>query len=601
MAIDQRIIDEISAVTDIVQLIADYIPVKRAGANFKASCPFHQEKTASFMISPQKQIFHCFGCNAGGNVFSFLMKYENMTFPEAVRFLAEKANITIAEERGRSKEKVNQTRHMYDLFDAAREYYRQLYKTDPKAGPAREYIHSKRGFSESVSEQFGIGYATQEWSKLFEYLQQKGFSPDIILKSGLVMRSPKGTAYDFFRGRVLFPIVNSKDKTIGFGGRSLGADEPKYINTPETEFFRKRYELYGLNFARREIHAAGDIVIVVEGYLDVMALWQAGIKNAVAPLGTALSQDHVRLLRRYADKVILVFDGDSAGVQAALRSIDIVLEEELPAEVVALPKGYDPDSFVKEKGSEAFTAALTAATDAFDFKLQHLISSYSSTSSFGLMKIAREMLVTTHVVKNAILKDRYIKKLATRLRISETAIRAELMKKAHVSYRDDYREDDQAVLSDKPLKYAEELDLLYILITEPAHMALVSSIVEADDFQRKEAREIYLCLCRLYQDGAKNISLDTLTNHLDRDESKAVLSELAFVHIDEETLFEALQNRLRDIKVRSFNRKLEKVKKNISEAEVLQDDESRKTYQRIQIDLLREKQKLLSKDLGTKT
>lgn len=600
MAIDQRIIDEISAVTDIVQLIAEYIPVKRAGANFKANCPFHQEKTASFMISPQKQIFHCFGCNAGGNVFSFLMKYENMTFPEAVRFLAEKANITIPEERGVSKEKVSQTRRMYDLFETAREYYYQVYKTDPKAAVARDYIQAKRGFSEATSERFRIGYATQEWSTLFEYLQKKGFSPNIILRSGLVMRSPKGTAYDFFRGRVLFPIANSKDKTIGFGGRALGDEEPKYINTPETEFFRKRYELYGLNLARREIHTAGDIVLVVEGYLDVIALWQAGIKNAVAPLGTALTSDHVRLLRRYADKVILVFDGDSAGVQAAIRSIDIVLEEELPTEVVTLPNGYDPDSYVKDKGAEAFTDLLQAATDAFDFKLQHLIASYTSSSSFGLMKIASEMLTTTHVVKNEILRDRYIKKLSTRLRISEAAIRAELQKKARRSYGDD-DSAEPAASSEKVQKYAEELDLLFVLISDPSYIDMVGQIVEADDFERKEAREIYICLCRLYQEGTKKIDLDTLTNHLATDETKAVLSELAFVHIDEETVDEALQNRLRDIKVRSFNRKLEAVKKNISEAEVRQDDEARETYQRVQIDLLREKQKLLSKDLGTTT
>jgi len=599
MAIDQRIIDEVTAATDIVQVIAHYIPVKKAGANFKARCPFHQEKTASFMVSPQKQIFHCFGCGAGGNVFSFLMKYENMTFPDAVRFLAQKANISVPEARKVSKEQVSHTRRMYELFQTAYDFYQECFLNDSKGSPAREYMHMQRGLSSEITKTFGVGYATHDWSALFELLQKKGFTPEMIFKSGLVLRSPKGTAYDFFRGRVVFPIINVRDKVIGFGGRTLGNEEPKYINTPETEFFRKRYELYGLNYARREIHNADDTVIVVEGYLDVIALNQAGIKNVVAPLGTALTQDHVRLLRRYTEKVIMVFDGDTAGVQAALRSIDIVLAEEIPTEVVTLPKGYDPDSFVKERGRDEFLKSLGSAQDAFDFKLQHLISKYNSTSSFGLMKIAREMLETAHVVKNAILLDRYVKKLAQQLRISETAIKDELRKKKRTDDPEEKTEEKQIGIVGS--KFSEEIDLLYIVITNPSYMRMVSTILESDDFERREAREIYLRLYDLHQEGTKQIGLDTLTNHLETDAAKEVLSELAFVHIDEDTIEEALNNRLREIKVRSYNRKLDDVKRYISDAEIRHDDETREKYQRIQIEFLRQKQKLLSKDLEIKT
>jgi DNA primase len=597
MAIDQRVIDEITAATDIVQVIGSAIPLRRAGSNFKAQCPFHQEKTASLMVSPQKQIFHCFGCGAGGNVFSFLMKYENLSFPETIRLLAEKANITIPDDRHISKEKGNEVKKIADIFQVATEYYRANFENQEIGKLAREYFFEKRAFSKNISANFSVGYASSEWGALSDLLQKKGFPLELIMRSGLVVRSQKGTLFDFFRGRILFPIFNIRDKVVGFGGRTLGSDEPKYINTPETEYFRKRYELYGLNFARREVHANQNTILVVEGYLDVIALHQAEIKNVVAPLGTALTHDHVKLLRRYADKVIMVFDGDKAGLNAALRSIDIFLEEELHAEVVTLPTGYDPDSFVKEKGREAFVEILTQSMDVFDFKLDALIKEYNPQTAFGLMKIAREMLTSAHIVKNAILLDRYIKKLAAKLRIEESAIRDELKKKKGISKNE--RSHEESVISPKRnAKFEEELTLMYIITTHPHLMKTVFESVDSEDLERPEAREIYLLLQRLVQERNLTITLDTLINHVPTEETQKVLSEFAFHEIEEDTIEEALQNRLREVKLRSYDRKITKVKQAISEAVTKQDDAMRTQYQKIHIELERERQKLKSKDLG---
>ena len=592
MAIDDRIIDEVSAATDIVQLIASYIPVKRAGTNYKALCPFHQEKTPSFMISPHKQIFHCFGCGAGGNAFGFLMRYENMTFPETVRHLAEKVGITIPEASSKSKEEVSRTRILSDIYQTAAEYYRANYVDTHKGRGARAYLQ-KRGFLANVVDFFSIGFAIPEWRGLYDYLHKKGFPEDSILRSGLIVQSAKSTPFDFFKGRLIFPIVNVKDKVVAFGGRTLGSEEPKYINTPETEHFRKRYELYGLNWAKREITQAGETVIIVEGYLDVMRLFQIGIKNAIAPLGTALTQDHVRVLKRYAEKVLMVFDGDSAGLNASLRSLNAFLEESVCVEVVTLPPGHDPDSFVREKGDDAFRKVLTSAQDVFDFKLNALLAKYNKSDSLGLIKITNEMFEMLFAVKNAVLRDRYIRQLSERLAINEASLRAELQKRKKFSSEDELVAVEEKKTSSN--KQLHELNLLHIIISEPSLCKIAFACLSIDDFERTEVREIWSFLDKICHDEGGIIDYNKLTNRIQNEDTKKVLSELPFLTIEEDDKADALLKRIREIKLKVFERELKDIHAHIRAAEAQHDEETLIKHQQMKIRIQNEINKLKTK------
>ncbi|MFH1383983.1 MAG: DNA primase [Candidatus Omnitrophota bacterium] len=592
MSIDERTIDQISAMTDIVQVIAGYIPVKRAGANFKAVCPFHQEKTPSFMISPQKQIYHCFGCGAGGNVFSFIMKYENMTFPETVRHLAAKCGVTVPEKRTASKNEVSRTRLLLDVYKAAFDYYRgNFMKAESKS--AQIYLE-KRGFSRSIIDAFGVGYARNEWRGLLDYLRQKGFHESAILSSGLVLPSSKGAPYDFFRDRIIFPIINIKEKVVAFGGRTLTQEEPKYINTSETEHFRKRFELYGLYRARRKIREAEGTVIIVEGYLDVMRLYQVGLENVVAPLGTALTRDHVRILKRYAEKAIMIFDGDSAGLNASLRSINAFLEESLCVEIVILPKGYDPDSFVTEQGRDAFCHMLKDAQDIFDFKLNYLLKKFDKNDSSGLIKITDEMFEMLHAVKNTILRDRYIRKLSECLGIHEGSLREEMHKKKKHGFDPDHAVTERKT---KPAarKYLEELSLLHILISEPILCERAFALLSADDFERPDAREIFVYLGKMYQEGERRIDFNTLMNRIQHDDTRAILSELPFFKVEEDSEEEALAYRICEIKMRGYKKKKMEIHECIMRAVQNGDDENLKKYQQMKIDLQEKIQELKTK------
>ncbi len=598
MSIDDRVIDEVSRATDIVQVIAGYIPIKKAGANYKALCPFHREKTPSFMISPQKQIYHCFGCGAGGNVFSFVMKYENMTFPETLRHLAQKAGIRIPEERKFSKEKVSKKRVVSEIYSAACEYYRTNYVNDIKGKPARDYFEAKRGFSRQVCSFFKIGYASFDSRGLLNYLRKKGFQEDIIRRSGLVISPASGQPYDFFRGKVIFPIFNIKDKIIAFGGRTLGKEEPKYINSPETEYFRKRYELYGLNFARREIHQSARTVIIVEGYVDVMSLFQYGIKNVVAPLGTALTSEHVRLVKRYADRALMIFDSDTAGINASLRSLDIFLEESFSAEIITLPRGYDPDSFIREKGRDEFIQMFDKAEDVFDFKLNILLKKYDTSDSHGLVQLTNEMIDTLRLVKNTILLDRYIKKLSTRLGIHETSVRRELnksMKRSHQQGRAGEVGGASGQHKDPYRYHKEELNLLHIIISEPVLLETAFSLINADEFERNDAREIFLLIKHLFNNGQRDLNFNMLANRIENEETKAALSVLPFLIIDEETKEEALSNRIREIKLKKYDKQLKEIHGKIREAESKHDDRRCLELQYMQMTIQREKQTLKNK------
>ena len=380
MRYDEKIIDEVRTANPIVEVIGQYVPLKRSGHNFKARCPFHQEKTPSFMVHPEKQIFHCFGCVAGGDVFGFLMRYENMSFPEALRRLAERAHIRLPEPVAKRGEGPTESEQLYEIYRLAEDYYRAKFLSE-EGRRARDYFHA-RGFKDEMAEEFKIGWASEAWQGLFEFLSKKGFSEPLLLKSGLIHRSAKGNLYDGFRGRLLFPIRNLQGKGVAFGGRIIAeSDGPKYLNSPENPVFHKRRELFGLNLAKKFIDRDRPRIFVVEGYLDFLRLYQEGFKTTVATLGTALTEEHVQVLKRFAEEAVVIYDGDKAGEAASLRGLEVFLEGGMSVKLVRMPVGFDPDDFVKKHGAPAFEKLLSEARDFFDYKFEVLRSRFDLRDS----------------------------------------------------------------------------------------------------------------------------------------------------------------------------------------------------------------------------
>jgi DNA primase len=347
----ERLLEEIRSKVDIVDFISDYVPLKKSGQNYKALCPFHAEKTPSFMVSQPKQIFHCFGCGAGGDVVSFLMKHETLSFNEAVQVIAKKAGIKIGEfaydkDRAEKREKLLAINR-----EAAQFFIKNLLNSET----AQDYL-KKRGTEDSSIRAFSIGYAPPKRDSLMKYLKKTGYTDSLIKDAGLIVSDERGIR-DVFRGRIIFPIYNYQHDIVAFGGRVLDDSLPKYLNSPETEIFKKGDTLFGLNLAKEEIRKKG-YAVLVEGYLDTIICHQYGFKNTVAPLGTALTSKQLQRLKPVANKVVLVFDSDAAGVAAAKRSLEILSECNFRAKVLLLPEGEDPDSFLRKKAASLLKGCL---------------------------------------------------------------------------------------------------------------------------------------------------------------------------------------------------------------------------------------------------
>lgn len=426
---DQRIVQEVQQATDIVDQISQVVALKRAGRNFKGLCPFHEEKTPSFMVSPEKQIFHCFGCGVGGDVVSFLMKYENYSFVEALKALAERANIRLPEMNAKEAEAVSETEKIYKIYRLASQYYHSRFNETGAGQEARNYLKN-RGYDEVFAEEFKVGWAPSEWQGLYNFLKKKGAPENLILKSALVTRSTHGKLYDVFRGRILFPIQNLQGKVVGFGGRLLAdsPNSPKYLNSPENPVFKKRRELFGLQLAKKFIDRDKPQILVVEGYMDFFRLYTSGFKASVATLGTALTNEHVKLLKRFAEEAIVIYDGDQAGQNAALRGIEVFLEEGMNLKLIAMPDGLDPDDFISKNGEPAFLNLIKNAEDFFDYKFRLSKAKHNLNDSLGLIKVTNEFVELFAKIKNPILRSHYVRKLAMELRLDEESIRGEIQK-----------------------------------------------------------------------------------------------------------------------------------------------------------------------------
>ena len=383
--IPQSFIQDLLARVDIIDVVERYVPLKKAGANYQACCPFHSEKSPSFTVSPSKQFYHCFGCGAHGSAIGFLMEYAGLSYPDAIRDLAAKLGVTVPEERQHTGDgrKVEKFSSLTDIMARAAKFYREQLKHSPAA---IEYL-KQRGLTGEIAQRFGIGYAPEDWQGLKQAFPD--YEAAELEEAGLIIVNEGGRRYDRFRDRVMFPIIDGKGNVVGFGGRVMGVGEPKYLNSPETPLFEKGRELYGLPQARPTIRAR-DTVIVVEGYMDVVALAQFGVGNAVATLGTATTPNHVHKLLRQAEKVVFCFDGDNAGRKAAWRALEASLEQMVDGKSAAflfLPKEHDPDSYVREFGPEAFDEQVKEALPLTDFLLQELRSRVDLSSAEGRSRL----------------------------------------------------------------------------------------------------------------------------------------------------------------------------------------------------------------------
>ena len=573
MAYSDQVVDQVQSLNDIVEVVSAYIPLKRTGRSFKANCPFHQEKTPSFIVNPDKQIFHCFGCGVGGDVFSFLMKYEQMNFPEALKRLAERAHVPLPESAESSPRQRSQIERLHQIYSAASEFYHANLKHSELGKVGRAYL-SKRGFESSEIDTFRLGFALSEWRSLYEHLSKKGFKEEELLRSGLVLRSTQGTTYDLFRNRVMFPIFNPHEKVIALGGRVLGDEMPKYLNSPETPIFRKRKEMYCLHLAKRAIAVSGEArrILIVEGYLDCIRLHANGFQNVVATLGTSLTQEHVQILKRYADEAVVVFDGDKAGEQASLRGLDIFLEEGMSVKVLCLPKGFDPDDFVRSKGAEGMRELLQQSQDVFDFKLQVLLGRYNKSDSLGLLKITSEFLDTFSRIKSPVLVDRYLRKLAVTLGVEEGSLRSELnkLRSKQNSFKSQRTESKPVAMpATKKMDPPTEKLLLSLMLHQPPYIRMFLELFPDYSFSGERTREIFnrfQLMAQTYDET--QLSASKLLNRIKEVELKTFASELLMMDWSSgEDREHAFQDLVRVLKTQERSGRLQALRNQISQAE----------------------------------
>lgn len=545
-----RLVEEIKSRIDIVDLVAEHVDLRKAGQNYKGLCPFHAEKTPSFTVSPSKQIFHCFGCSKGGDVVSFIMNYETLSFPEALSFLARKAGIRIEEFRTGPPAQRSLKEKLFALHSAAVAYYRQNLET---SAHARAYL-AQRGIDAESAESFGLGYSLHARDGLLAHLQQKGFPAEEIKHSGLVHYGEKGP-FDFFRDRLMFPIFDLQGRPVAFGGRLLAAAKsaPKYVNSPDSPLFRKGETLYGLSQAKGHIAQKG-YALLVEGYLDVITCHRHGFRHAVAPLGTALTGGHLKKLRRFASKVLLVFDGDAAGRAATRRSLDLAYAEAMNTKVLMLPEGQDPDSFLRKEGAEAFRKRLGGALSPVHFVLR----------SFGRNKLdaVRSILSLLASCPDALLREETLKEAAEQSNIHEQLLREEL---AGLLRKNQRREQPLQRASGQAVRSAglgvvpdrEERLLLAIALSMPEMTRNVLKNIERLHFDNPAVENVFGKIRRIASEkGVEGLSMEELLRECSEEEQTLVTSQLVEAEIHSETVGRTVSDCVRRMALRGLERQI---------------------------------------------
>ena len=533
----EAIRDRIRDATDIVDLVSEHVQLTRRGRNFLGLCPFHEEKTPSFNVNPDRQFYHCFGCGVGGDVFKFIQEIDRVTFVEAVKFLAERTGIALPERSGPSREEAAAADELYRANDLAQKYFHHLLLNDDVGASARTYLQTRRLSGDTI-ERFGLGYAPPEWDALLKVAGRRGLSPQILERAGLALpRSTGNGHYDRFRDRIAFPIANLSERTIAFGARALQPDqEPKYLNSPETLIYHKGRVLYGLADTRDAIRRQ-DAALVVEGYMDLISLAQAGIQHVVATSGTALTEDHGRLLARFARQVVLLFDGDAAGSTAAMRALEVLLSTGIDVHVVSLPSEHDPDTFVQKHGPDALLKRAENAQSVLDFYLEQLAQQYDLSSVEGkgrAVETFKPLIAKLNKPQKAVRRDLLLREVAQRLSVDEQALRHEVQ--ASVGHRPASRREGSeppptTAAPDDPPRH--ELEFIGLLLNFPQFIP--QTVQEFVPNSLSDARTQALCRTLFdHHAQGKSIDLGMIISELADDALARLAAQCAAQGFDEE-------------------------------------------------------------------
>jgi DNA primase len=523
----QTFIDDLRRQADIVRVIQDYVSLKKKGANWMACCPFHQEKTPSFSVNPAKDIFYCFGCSKGGSVFNFVMEMERVSFPEAVKIVAEKAAVPLPVmlEDKKFEARKKEADEVIELNSWALEWWEaQLQAESAEARAARDYIEG-RGISQETLKAFRLGFAPDSWDGLSNYLKGRGASAAQLERSGLVVKKDAGGSYDRFRGRLIFPVMDAQGRPVAFGGRTMQADgEPKYLNSPETSAYTKGRHLFGLNITRDEIRRR-KFAILVEGYLDLIIPYQFGVRNAVASLGTALTPEQAKLLGRFARKIVVNYDGDKAGVQAAKRAIETLLAEDFEVKVLVLPENADPDEFIRREGLEEYQRRRGEALPHIQFVLAQATREHNLNNPPEKDEAIKEVLPSVKAVRSVIQKREYFDMAMDALRV-EPDMRRDLWTRVKTGASVDSAALKQMGERSKATQpTVAEQRLLELLFSDEDLRRAILPRLEATDYESLPTTSIFRALIQIEEEGAE-VNFDTLSERTTEDPLAADLVPL---------------------------------------------------------------------------
>lgn len=516
----EEILDEIRTRLDIVAVISEYVPLKKGGKNFKGLCPFHQEKTPSFMVDEERQIFHCFGCGEGGNIFTFIMKMEKLNFPEAIKMLAQKAGVSLPISEKQNNKNIQEKELIYRLNEIAADYYQKnLFLTQGKS--ALDYL-LKRGFSKEIINKFELGYALPGFEHLVNVFLSKKITPADLFKAGLTSKSTKSNkTIDYFRNRIIFPIFNLQGNIIAFGGRVLDDKLPKYINSPETLVYQKSKNLYGFFQAKKSIRKQNQ-VIVMEGYTDVLMAHQFGVDNAVASLGTALTVQQISFVKRFADEMIVSFDADTAGQSATLRSLNLIKKAGIKVRVISLPANSDPADILLKKGKQFFINLIERALPLIDYKLKILIQQFNPATIEGKVSIIRELFQDLSAIDSNIELNNEVKKLAERLGLTEDSILKDLNR---------YKKGDRQlprISTDSRVESTHinaEKILIGSMLQKKDQLEKILSELNVEDFSIPEHQEIISVIVNLLKKGER-ISVQKVMDLIENPQIINLLSQI---------------------------------------------------------------------------
>ncbi len=559
--INDNVLDEIRDRADIVDLIGEYVDLKRSGSNYMGLCPFHSEKTPSFSVSPSKSIFKCFGCGVGGDVITFVMKRENLSFPDAVEFLADKYNVRLEVYKDENKEAREKRNRLYEINREAGLHFLKNYEASQKA----QLYLKNRMLSDKTIRSYGIGYSKDSWTDLYDHLTKMGYREDELLELNLISKSKNGNYIDRFRDRVMFPIINRNNRIIGFGARAFGDEKPKYLNSRETPIFHKGSNVFNINIISRE--STRERIILVEGYMDVISLYNSGINYSVASLGTSLTIDQANIIKKMAKDIYICYDSDSAGINATSRAIDIFLQAAVKPKIIELEGGLDPDDFIKKYGIEGFENKIKSAISYIEFKIKKLKENFNLEDSEGLSNFTIDSAKILSSIKNPIERDIFVKDFSRKYNISYTAIENYInylnRNKLKEANREKFKvKKNTNVVKSNKARAQEEL-LSYSLLDNDIYKYIKNKI-EVFYFTNAMTRAVFEEIPRLYEEEMEVrdfLSLLESNRLIDKEFVENILSIINDIHVNDKIVDELINtiegNYLRDRK----NKILENIEK----------------------------------------